>query len=295
MPTPPEVQYKNAVIRDSLLEMNIKNLQFNVVNNPKPNPYYEDLPTVESVPGEITTGPIKAALLSIEWIYTPDFRVGYMSYGPGVLPFPLDSYDSSMTIVNTSDESKCSESVIRTNKLGLVSAYANRYNVGLYGSTETTYTFSDGSKQVLYSDHKLVDTSLTYDYIPLTTIFKSRGGALENVPTIRHEVMTNHRMVMYVPYKKSERFDLAANQQSNRLYKFDTIKVKPNETVSTVVFSDSQSALLHVCEGSVTTEGFTVDSMNFYEYDATAPLSVTAGPNGATIVCSIHVPSIDIA
>lgn len=295
MPTPPEVQYKNAVIRDKFLDMNIRNLQFTVVNNPKPTPYFEDLPTVEVIPDDNIIGPSKAAVLSIEWICIPDFRIAYISYSPGVMSIPLDSYNSSMTIVNTPDESSCSESVIITNKLGLTSAYANRYNVGLYGSTETTYTFSDGSKQVLYSDHKLVDTSLTYDYIPLTTIFKSRGGALENVPTIRHEVMTNHRMVMYVPYKKSERFDLAANQQSNRLYKFDTIKVKPNETVSTVVFSDSQSALLHVCEGSVTTEGFTVDSMNFYEYDATAPLSVTAGPNGATIVCSIHVPSIDIA
>ena len=62
MPTPLEVQYKNAVIRDKFLDMNIRNLQFTVVNNPKPTPYFEDLPTVEVIPDDNIIGPGKTAV-----------------------------------------------------------------------------------------------------------------------------------------------------------------------------------------------------------------------------------------
>jgi hypothetical protein len=43
-----------------------------------------------------------------------------------------------------------------------------------------------------------------------------------------------------------------------------------------------------------TIEEYSIDKQNFYEYDAKTPLSITAGPEGCTIISSIRVPTITL-
>lgn len=288
MPTPPEVQYRNEETRNHLASLGITHHEFVVVNDPKFSTYFEDLPTLEAPPADYAA---QIAPASMRMISTPDFRVIYTNYDVGPINFPFNSFAPEMTMMDTSDETKCTDAVKRTNALNLSSAYANRFSTGLYGSITTTYVYDDGSSVTAANDLKTDSTSLLYDNIPITTVFGT-VSAIGDIPKIQMEVTQPVQMVIYNPYKLKDRFNLEANQQNGRLYKFDLMQIEPHQTVSTIVFSEATYALLHVCSGSAVIGDYNVDPMNFYKYDATSPLTVTAGPEGATIIASVRVRTL---
>lgn len=208
--------------------------------------------------------------------------------------FPLDNYSPDMTIIDTSDETKATEAITRTNSYGLKSAYINRFSCGLSGVSTTSYGFSNGHSFAIETDYSLEDSSLTWDYIPLTTVFMHHSEAIEEAPQMTHEMTEGTQIVVYTPLVLRNRFSIEANKQADSLYKFDYYKLQPNETISTVVFPKAKSALLQICKGSAEIGEYHLDEKNFYDYDATQPLIITAGPDGAIAVASVKVTDLDL-
>lgn len=288
MTKPQEVNYKNVEVKDQFTALNIKNLEFVVVNNPQPSIDFEDLPKVDFT-GVTLSRPPLTTLNSVENITIPDFKVMYNTYNAGIHNFPLDNYSPEMTIVDTSDESKASEAVKKTNQHGLTSAYVNRFNVGLTGSTKTTYDFSDGNRLILEANHETESSSLTWDDIPLTTVYVVNGEAADHIPKMTFETTNSTVVVIYSPLIMKDRFNIQTNQENNTLYKFVRYKLSPGETINTKMFPEATYALLQICAGSAEISSYHLDAQNFYEFDATQPLSVTAGDQGAVAVMSVKV------
>lgn len=296
MPTPNSVPFTNEDTQKSLEAAGVRNLEFIVVNKPVASPTFEDLPKFDFTGVDMSprTGNMESTLISTEVITIPDFKVTYNTYRGGQHTFPLDNYSPEMTMIDTSDETKATEAIVRTNSYGLQSAYVNRFSCGLAGMSTTTYTFSNGHSFAVETDYVSEDSSLTWDYIPLTTVFMHHSEAVEEAPKMSHVMTEGTQMVIYTPLVLRNRFDVEANKQADSLYKFDYYKLQPNETLSTVRFPKATSALLQICKGSAEIDGYHLDEKNFYEFDATKPLVISAGPEGAIAVASVKVTDLDL-
>lgn len=293
MAKPEEVNYRTPAIKQQMQNLNITNLKFVVVNNPQPDLDFEDLPKPDFTGVDLNVPPL-TTLKSVEGITIPDFKVMYNVYGQGQHNFPLDNFSPEMTIVDTSDLSKGSSAIQMTTENNLTSAYVNRFNVGLTGWTKTTYDYSDGKKIVFEDDYETESTSMTWDDIPLTTVFVVNGDAVDDVPKMTFETSDNTAIIIYSPLIMRNRFNLAANQENDTLYKFVHYKLAPGEIITTKQFPEAKYALMQICAGTAEIGGYHLDAQNFYEFDATQPLSVTAGPTGAVAVASIKVSSLGL-
>lgn len=294
MSKPTEVFYNNKETRDQLASVGIKNLEFVVVNNPQPSVAFEDLEKFDFSGMDVATfaPPSNNSILSIENITIPGFKVTYNTFKAGRHDFPLDNYSSDMTLVDTSDETKASEGVIRNNNMGLKLAYINRFNVGLEGSSHIIYRYANGTESDLVTDNNQTDTSLLWDNIPLGTVFAKTADT--DIPEIEFHVTDGTKLVIYTPLKVGDRYNLEANTASGNLHKFDSYRLGPNESVNTKVFADSKYALIQVCKGSANIDRYTLEEQNFYEFDASKSVTITAGPNGCLAVLSVNVESINL-
>lgn len=293
MPTPKPIEYNEASNKDFQLSINTTNYEFVVVNNPQPQvPFEEQRRFTFPVRHDSTTPSRALVSTKIETINTKYYKVIYQELEDGDHSLPLDNFDDNMTYYDEDiDVSKLSPGALRSKNGGVRLAYMNRFNMALTGITQSTYTYSNGHSFTITTDNTKDYNTLLYDNIPLTPVLARKDAAAADIPEVT-QLTDNVSLLLYMPYELIDRFDIDANAEKGNLHKFDYYILAPNETVDTKVFADSTYALVHVAQGSATIGEYELERHNFYEGDATSPITIQAGEEGAIIVLSVNVPSL---
>ena len=294
MPAPVEVQYRDPLVKENQDKIGTKSLQFTVVNGSEPVQYFEDLPKID-LSGEPApvgpSAPVPAVVGPIEMITIPDFKVIYQTMKNQNHSVPLNNYRDEMFGFDPQsiDPTKASPAILRNIANGLRIVYMNRFNISLNGITRAKYTWNDGTVIEEVCDSVVDQTPLLYDNIPAATVLAREGTSIDDVPDIVFSTEGDVQMVLYMPIKMKDRFNLGENKLNDRLYRFEYYFMNAGETVNSKVFNTAKDSLIHVVNGSVTIGEYTVERQNFYRHDGTQSVAITAGANGAVVVISTKV------